>query len=336
MSVKVASSVGVAIILALAACGGGSSGAAKIHADAGEEMAALSSYHVTLEIQAVAFSQTIEFDLVPPDRVRSTETFTGGEESFEYTIVAIGDESYFRPPDSPDFFIASEEDFFEGFPDMLAFTVALFSEVSDLTNLDEEMVDGASAHHLRGTLTPAALEFIEPFEQHTEGVVVDVWIGVEDSLVRRVVWMDADRTVTLTLSRFNEVSVEAPANPRPAAELEAEQLVEAIEFLSAEQQECLRRALGDAAFDEFVAGTRLPTEEELRNGEVCFAFESPEDVGRAFGSLSAEEADCLRGVLGDTVFEELAAGARLPTAEEFQTASACFNGEGAVPAPAGE
>ncbi len=180
--------------LAPAACGGGPPNAADIYADAGEKMAALTSYHLTGEELEEGRTQPDRFeaDIVPPDRVRITVTATEDGESFEFTFIAIGDQSYFSPPESPDFFISPEEGEFgispeeEGFGefgDILAFLTALYTEISDLTYLDEEDVDGVSTHHLQGTLPPEVLEIVEPQEQHTESVRVELWIGVEDSLL---------------------------------------------------------------------------------------------------------------------------------------------------------
>lgn len=50
-----------------------------------------------------------------------------------------------------------------------------------------------------------------------------------------------------------------------------EQVKEAIAALSKEQQDCLRRLLGDGAFAELKSGARLPTQEEFRQGEECNA-----------------------------------------------------------------
>ena len=50
-----------------------------------------------------------------------------------------------------------------------------------------------------------------------------------------------------------------------------EQVKEAIAALSKEQQDCLRRLLGDGAFAELKSGARLPTQEEFRQAEECIA-----------------------------------------------------------------
>ena len=351
MSAKVAFSIAAALGVALAACGGGGPpDAAKVYAEAGEKMAALTSYHVTVvgvvEVlppgghpgeEVEDFTGTEEIDVAPPDRMQLTYTISEEElpaslrgvvEPGDFVIIQIGDQSYFSPPESPDYFIPAEEDPPPGveYVEFLAFFTALWTEIFDLTYVAEETVEGVSTHHLQGTLPPAVLEIIEPEEQHTESATVDLWVGVEDSLVRRLRSVEPGETNTQTFSRFNDeaISIEAPANALPAEELFAEQFIEDIKRLPADQQDCLREVWGEAVFEEFLAGTRLLTEEDFEQVDVCFAFESPEDVKREFESLSVEDEDCLRGVLGDDVFDELKAGARLPTADEFAAGEGCF------------
>lgn len=284
MSTKVWFSITIAIVLALAACGdGGPPDAAELYGNAGEKMAALTSYHATGEGQEEEGTFRVELDFVLADKVEGTITFTEDEESFELRFIAIGDQLYVSPLESPDYFIAPEEEFAE-FGGIADFLTALTAEISDLTYLNEETIDGVATHHLQGVLTPDVLEIVDPEEAPTEDVPVELWIGKDDSLIYRYHWVEPDETITLSLSRFDEaISVEAPANPRPAAELEQvlqdlfgiqfetpEDVKEAIESLSVEEQDCLRRVLGDAAFEELAAGTRLPTEEEFQKGEECF------------------------------------------------------------------
>ncbi len=316
----------VAVLALATACGGGPPDAARVYAEAGEKMAALTSYHVTVVGEEEGFTSTGEIDVAPPDRSQFTDT-TFEEE--EFRIIQIGDQFYFSPPESPDFFIPAEEEEFFGFREFLAFFTALWTEIVDLTYVAEETVEGVSTHHLQGTLPPVVLEIIAPEEQHTESATVDLWVGVEDSLVRRLRSVEPGKTNTQTFSRFNDeaISIEAPANARPAEELFAEQFIEDIKRLPADQQDCLREVWGEAVFEEFLAGTRLLTDEDFEQVDVCFAFESPEDVKQEFESLSVEDEDCLRRVLGDDVFDELKAGSRLPTADEFAAGEGCFTEE---------
>ena len=284
MSARMAFVLTATLILALGACGDtGPPGAAEIYADAGEAMAALTSYHVTVDGQDEGVPFGIELDLILPDSFQATFAFDEGDELFELSVIGIGDELYLQFGDfSSDWFIAPEEER-GGFDGTAAFTTALTTEISDLTYLGEEDLDGVATYHLQGTLAREVLELVELGAQLPENVMVELWVGKEDSLVRRYVLAPdiADERTTFTLSRFDDeaISVAAPANPRPAEELEElfgppfetpEDVQEAIEGLSTEERECLVRVLGADAFAELASGTRVPTDEEFEQGEECF------------------------------------------------------------------
>lgn len=263
MCTKVALSIALALVLALAACGGGPPDAAKVYADAGEKMAALTSYHMTGEERGEGgVIATFEADFVPPDKFQLTQD--------DSILISIGNQIYLSPPESPDYFTVPQDQF-SGPVDAAAFLTALTTQISDLTYLGEEAIGGVSTHHLQGTLAAELLELVEAGEEHTGSVTLDLWVGVEDSLVYRYLWLEAGQTTTLTLSRFDEpITIAAPANPRSAAELFAEQFKQQIASLPAEQEDCLRRVLGDDVFAEFEAGIRMPTEEEFAKGDECF------------------------------------------------------------------
>ena len=299
MARRLGLSVVALLVMALAACGnGGAPDAAEIYADAGEAMATLTSYHVTGavgsglrgNVQDAGEAFGIEFDLMRPDSFQAAFTFGEGDELFELSVIGIGDVLYQQFSGfSSDWFIVPEEER-AAFGDLVAFTSALTTEISDLTYVGEEDLDGVTTYRLEGTLAREVLELVEPEGPLPESVTVELWVGKEDSLVRRYVLspLVPDETSTFTLARFDDesISIEAPANPRPADELEEffaqlegepsfetpEDVKEAIEDLPAEAQECLRGVLGDAAYEELAAGTRLPTEaEDAAVGEACFA-----------------------------------------------------------------
>lgn len=274
------------LVLVFAACGdGGPPDAAGIYADAGEKMAELTSYHVTGDVQDEGVPFGIELDLILPDRFQATFAFDEGEELFEFSVIGIGDGLYQQFGDfSSDWFIAPEEER-ANFDGTAVFTTALTTEISDLTYLGEEDLDGVATYHLQGTLEREVLELVDLGTQLPESVVIELWVGKEDSLVLRYVLAPdiAGERTTFTLSRFDDesIKIEAPADPRPAEELEElfgdqgfgtpEDLQEAIAALSAEERECLIRVLGEDTFAEFEAGQRLPTDEEGAAGEECFA-----------------------------------------------------------------
>ena len=92
---------------------------------------------------------------------------------------------------------------------------------------------------------------------------------------------DDDERSTLTFSRFGDgtISIAAPSEVLTAEELEAlfeadfdtpEAIRAAIAELTDEERECLRGVVGDEAFAEFEAGVRVPHDEEMNAGDVCF------------------------------------------------------------------
>ena len=217
--------VGLVLLLtsALASCSGGPPDAAKVYAQAGEKMDALSSYHMTVEAEEddgspVAF---MEIDLAPPDRFQGLFW-----EAFEF--MGVGDHFFARNADqSPDWFIYDEE--VAGDPpfDIASFATNLTTQIERLTYLGEEVVNGTSTHHLQGSLPSGVLVLVGEENVPAEGVTMDLWVGTKDSLVQRYRWMDwdsdpgeEDGIITINLSRFNDdaIAVIAPPNPRPAEE----------------------------------------------------------------------------------------------------------------------
>ena len=266
--------VGTAVALIAAACNGnggdgdgGPPDAAEIYFEASEKMAALTSYHVTGENLAMGATQPSRFDLdfLPPDRFQVTFTEDGG--LFRVTgasFIRIGDQFYFSPSDLLDYFILPDDFPPFGFSEFLT---ALTTQVSDLTYVAEETVEGVSTHHLQGSLAPAALAPLADGEAPAEGIAIELWVGVEDSLMHRAVAVGREETGTFTLSRFDEaITIEVPANA-PPADLS---VLSGLESMSDEERDCLRRVWGDAVFAELEAGARLPTELETRQTVGCF------------------------------------------------------------------
>ena len=203
----------------LAACGGGPPDAVKIYAQVGEKMAGLSSYHMTVEAERDDGSPItfIEIDLVPPDRYRGLFW-----EAFEF--MGVGDQFFARDADqSPDWFIYDEEVVGDSPIDMASFATHITTQIEGLTYLGEEVVNGTSTYHLRGSLPFEVLVLVDEENAPAEGITMDLWVGTKDSLVRRYRWIDYDAEekdgiITLNLSRFNDgaISIVAPPDVRPA------------------------------------------------------------------------------------------------------------------------
>ena len=112
MFARIAFVVTTTLLLGLAACSDdGPPDAAEIYADAGEAMAALTSYHVTVDGLEEGEAFLLELDLMLPDSFQNTITGSEGEEFFEFASISIGDDFYTQFTSlSSDWFIGSAED----------------------------------------------------------------------------------------------------------------------------------------------------------------------------------------------------------------------------------
>lgn len=221
MSARITFAIGVLLFLGLPTCGGGPPDAAKVYSSAGEKMLALASYHLTQEVRPTDELSTgrLEIDIVPPDKVQIIFTLTEEGVTEEMSWIAVGDQWYFSPTQSPDYFVFTEEEAGD-IPDYLAFATALYTQATDLTYVGEDALDGVPTHHLQGILSLDVLELVEPTARHTEAVRAEIWVGVDDSLVRRYRLTETDQITTLTFSRFDEaISIVEPADARPGEEI---------------------------------------------------------------------------------------------------------------------
>ena len=237
-------------------------------------------FHVSGEVhkQGEAPRLKVEYDLELPDRFRlSVESIEDGQ-PFNVSLVGINDDLYIRSSQSQDWFvIPKEEQSKYTHADVLGIFKALRTQVSDLTYLGEQTVDGTPSYHIRGTIGPEVMALFQVGEEPTmENGTLEVWIGMQDFYMRRIQITQGTEIATLNLSRFFDVSVVAPSEPRPFEELQAllattpEGIKAFIEDLPVSTQICLRQALGDAAFEELLAATRMPTFQEVPAVVGCF------------------------------------------------------------------
>jgi hypothetical protein len=166
---------------------------------------------------------------------------------------------------------------------------ALLTGVTSLTYVGKEALGDTSTYQVRGTVGPDVLALFHPAGGvPSDSGVVEMWIGTRDFLVRQLRLTQGQDTATLVVSRFDEASVTAPLNPRAAEEL---------------------RAL-------IAPPTQRPGPYGLPT--------TPEGVKAFIQGLPQSSRECGRKAVGDTAFEELAAGARMPTSDEIQTVLSCF------------
>ncbi len=256
------------------ACGGDDdeSNAAEIYADAGAKMAALTSFHVAAKPEAAEEEQgSFQLDMAPPYKSHFSATFldeTGDPGVYE--TIRIGDQSYqkglFFDPSSEDWF-EIPKDQFGPIPDYTTFFSRLWTDVSDLTYVGEEDLDGVASHRLQGTITAELAMLFDPEEPAGGSITLELLVGKKDSLVHQLRRLkEGGESDALTLSRFGEaISIEPPPGVLPATEF----FKRLVEMTPAEELECIRGKIGDTAFNEVKAGERLPTAEEFALGDEC-------------------------------------------------------------------
>lgn len=216
--------------LLLAACGGEKEEKAaelsveEIVAQTTEKTSAVTSFHFVFEAEsaptAVAgLSLTFaEGDLVVPDRLRADVAGSLSGVSLTSELVIVGDRDFLKDP------FRGEWRTFEVGTSPVAFfdpakgVLAVIEGAQELSQLASEEVGGADSYRLRGKVPVSAITPILGNPPSERLVDVELWIGTEDLLLRRirlegpVLEGDPEDVVrTVELSEFDEpVEIEPP------------------------------------------------------------------------------------------------------------------------------
>ncbi len=202
-----------------------------------EAMAAARSFHfdvdALLDTQTSSFSARIpvyvDGDYQAPDRVRATTRVSLGPLfSISTETIAIGDRVYMTDIQTGEFRAAQNPAAGFVLPNPPEFASDAAALLGDLDFFGETTLDGAPVYHLRGVLPQ------DVFGNAEGEAVIDYWIGVEDSVVRKMeakgalsleagdlgggqlgsISGNATLTMTISFSAFNApVTIEAPAIP---------------------------------------------------------------------------------------------------------------------------
>ena len=228
--------VGLVLALLLVGCGKGenppethpapSLTAEEIIAKASPKLDELTSFHfklsqkgggtpITLGLQMTGASG----DVAPPDKLKMKIEAKWVGQFVETNLVTVGKTTYMTNPLN-----GKWETLTEDFNAVTLFQPntgikAVMESATDLSMLDEESVDGVLCFHLKGMLVSESLDAIAAGHA-AKGLPVkcDIWIGVDDFLLRKVVLEgkicdDENEGIirTLELSQFNEpVAIELP------------------------------------------------------------------------------------------------------------------------------
>ena len=224
------------LILLLSACNSDGSGSPEqtipsltpeeIIAQASPQLDELSSFHFKLSQKgggtpiAMSLEMTgVEGDIVPPNKLRMLIEATWSGQFMEAGLITVDTMTYMTNPLTGKWEVLSDN-----FNAVTLFQPdtgikAVMESATDLVLLEPEKVDGALCFHMGGMLVSDVLDAIA-VGHSAEGlpVEVEIWIGVDDFLLRKVVFdgriceKEKDGIVrTLELSKFNEpVTIEVP------------------------------------------------------------------------------------------------------------------------------
>ena len=152
-----------------------------------DAMAAVESFHFittgSLETTAseseMTISITFEGDSLSPDRTSARLILGVSVFVLEIEIVTIGTDVYLTNPMTGEWEVTSPEDF--GIPDPVLLISGVLPSLNDMKIVGEERIAEVPTYHLSGSVT---LEDPEMLGADLESV--DIWIGVEDSLLYRI------------------------------------------------------------------------------------------------------------------------------------------------------
>jgi LppX_LprAFG lipoprotein len=217
--------------LALAACGGGSQStsavdAQKVAADAVPAMQALKSFHFVYEVvkpqnakpaQGLEIAK-IEGDVTADGKMKAAIDLLQNGVPVQVNFVALGDVHYIQDPTSQ---------IWQGVPaakspvgkiNLNTGAIQILQKLDKLEYVDTQDVGGVKTYHLKGSVAPAEVASIVGSVTATKPFAGEIWIGVDDHLVRRIqieggaTTSEDPKTVrTIDLSAFDQpVTIEAP------------------------------------------------------------------------------------------------------------------------------
>jgi len=217
--------------LVLAACSGGSQSTSTVDAkivvaEAVPAMEALESFHFVYEVvkpQSAAPAQGLEIariegDVTADGKMKAAIDLLQNGVPLQVNFVAFGDVHYIQDPTSQKW---------QGVPAALSpvgkinlstGAVQVLRKLDNLEYVDTQDIDGVKTYHLKGSVAPAEVATIVGSVSTTEPFPGEIWIGVDDHLVRRIqiegaatAGEDPKTVRTIDLSAFDQpVTIEAP------------------------------------------------------------------------------------------------------------------------------
>jgi lipoprotein LprG len=211
-----------------AGCGGGGGGggepADQLVSESVAATSAVKSFHLVIDVQNAEQSDSglnLEFvdgDVQVPDRLEARVGGTFAGVSISTDLIVIGDTYYLKVPFGNTWRKIEVETLPAAFFDPEKGILAVIEHASDLQTAGSEEVGGVDCDRVTGKIVAEALKPLLNTAEGTGEVDMELWIGKDDKLLRRLVLSgpispdeDADAERRVELSQFDEpVHITAP------------------------------------------------------------------------------------------------------------------------------
>jgi hypothetical protein len=199
--------------------------ASEIISQSSQKMETINSFHFVLDQVgggtpiAMGLEMTNAVgDVVRPDKMQATISATLSSMFLEVKIISVGEEIYMTNPLTGQWELLPTQFSILKVFDPNTGIVAIMKGIVDLTKLSDEEMEGAICYHLSGSIDSVELRPITVSSVEGVTIPIDVWIGVEDFMVRlikiegKITETEVEGIIrTVILSNFNEeVSIEVP------------------------------------------------------------------------------------------------------------------------------
>src|SRR5437764_7332868 len=187
------------VVAVVVACGGGSSGpksgdppAATIIDRAATGLKQLKSFHFRLEHESGATQiplnlqlTTAEGDAVVPDRLSAEVTAKAANTPVTVKVIGIGNDTWITNPFSRQWQKLGGVSI-RDIADPASIINDVVGALKNTAVAGHDTLDGADSYHLTGQVDSGALSTAFSSAEPGLNLAVDVWVGVADSLPRRV------------------------------------------------------------------------------------------------------------------------------------------------------
>ncbi len=165
--------------------------AARLLSDASLAVAGLQGFHfvltqedATIPLPSNLELESAEGDVVLPDRLAAELEAEIQDTNVSVDTIAIGGETWITNPFTRRWQKLNAD--LRNYADFGALLPALLPAIKDAAVIGEAVLDDVATYLVAGACSSAELQAALPFSSPGHEVRVEVWIGVEDSLPRRV------------------------------------------------------------------------------------------------------------------------------------------------------